>query len=60
GKTGAYIYTQPVFAFLFAAFLLSETLSVQKILAACLIFTGVYIVTLSKPKKKLHKHLEKI
>ncbi len=60
GKTGAYIYTQPVFAFLFAAFLLNETLSVQKILAACLIFTGVYIVTLSKPKKKLHNHLEKI
>jgi drug/metabolite transporter (DMT)-like permease len=51
GKTGAYIYTQPVFAFLFAAILLSETLSVQKIIAACLIFTGVYLVTMAKQKK---------
>jgi drug/metabolite transporter (DMT)-like permease len=53
GKTGAYIYTQPVFAFLFAAILLSETLSIQKIIAACLIFTGVYLVTLAKQKKIL-------
>jgi drug/metabolite transporter (DMT)-like permease len=51
GKTGAYIYTQPVFAFLFAAILLSETLSLQKIIAACFIFTGVYMVTLANQKK---------
>jgi drug/metabolite transporter (DMT)-like permease len=51
GKTGAYIYTQPVFAFLFAAILLSETLSLQKIIAACFIFTGVYMVTLANKKK---------
>lgn len=59
GKTGAYIYTQPVFAFLFATFLLAESLSLQKIIAACLIFTGVYTVTRAKQKKKSFETLEK-
>jgi len=48
GITGAYIYTQPVFAFIIAAFLLGESLSVEKILAAVLIFSGVYLVSFKK------------
>lgn len=42
--TGSYIYTQPVFAVLLAAFFLSETLSPDKVLAAVFIFAGVYWV----------------
>jgi drug/metabolite transporter (DMT)-like permease len=42
--TGSYIYTQPVFAVLLAAFFLSETLSWDKVMAAALIFAGVYLV----------------
>jgi drug/metabolite transporter (DMT)-like permease len=44
GITGAYIYTQPVFAVLIATFVLGETLSLQKVLAAVLIFGGVFLV----------------
>lgn len=44
GTTGAYIYTQPVFAVIIAALVLGEELSWQKGLAACLIFSGVYLV----------------
>lgn len=46
---GFYIYTQPVFAALIAMLFLKEELSLYKILAAALIFTGVYLVT--KPIK---------
>ena len=42
--TGAYIYTQPVFAVIIAALVLGEVLSWQKALAAALIFAGVYLV----------------
>jgi drug/metabolite transporter (DMT)-like permease len=42
--TGSYIYTQPVFAVLIATFLLNESLSAGKLLAAALIFSGVYLV----------------
>ncbi|WP_165929519.1 DMT family transporter [Pseudocnuella soli] len=42
--TGSYIYTQPVFAVLLASFFLAETISLDKVLAAVLIFTGVYLV----------------
>ncbi|HUQ96413.1 MAG TPA: DMT family transporter [Chitinophagaceae bacterium] len=42
--TGAYIYTQPVFAVLLAAFFLSETINGTKVLAAVFIFAGVYLV----------------
>lgn len=40
---GFYIYTQPVFAALIATLLLHEELSAYKLLAAALIFTGVYL-----------------
>lgn len=46
--TGAYIYTQPVFAVLIAVFFLSEDLTWQKLVAAMLIFTGVYFVNLKR------------
>lgn len=48
GTTGTYIYTQPVFAVLIATFLLGEALTVQKLIAACLIFAGVYLVSFRK------------
>lgn len=48
--TGTYIYTQPVFATLVAMVVLNESLSVTKIVAAALIFSGVYLVN---RKKKL-------
>lgn len=41
---GAYIYTQPVFATLIAVFILSEQLTVYKIIAASLIVGGVLLV----------------
>ena len=40
---GFYIYTQPVFAALIAMFFLHEQLSLYKILAGILIFSGVYL-----------------
>jgi drug/metabolite transporter (DMT)-like permease len=40
---GFYIYTQPVFAALIAMLFLHEDLSVYKLVAAALIFTGVYL-----------------
>lgn len=40
---GFYIYTQPVFAALIAMFFLHEHLAAYKILAAFLIFAGVYL-----------------
>ncbi|MBL0145857.1 MAG: DMT family transporter [Chitinophagaceae bacterium] len=42
--TGAYIYTQPVFAALIANIFLGEKLNAYKILAAVLIFTSVFLV----------------
>ncbi len=42
--TGSYIYTQPVFAVIIAAFVLGETTSWDKLLSAALIFTGVWLV----------------
>lgn len=42
---GAYIYTQPIFAVIISSIILKETLSLQKIIAACLIFSGVYLVS---------------
>ena len=46
---GFYIYTQPVFAALIAMIFLKEELSMYKIAAAALIFTGVYLA--NKPVK---------
>jgi drug/metabolite transporter (DMT)-like permease len=47
--TGAYIYTQPVFAACVAMLLLNESLTFYKISAALLIITGVFL-TSRKPK----------
>ena len=41
--TGFYIYTQPVFASLIAIIFLNEQLSMYKIIAALLIFSGVFL-----------------
>ena len=46
---GFYIYTQPVFAALIAMVFLKEHLSLYKIVAALLIFAGVYLT--NKPVK---------
>lgn len=46
---GFYIYTQPVFAAVIAMFFLKEELSAYKIIAALLIFAGVYLA--NKPMK---------
>jgi len=40
---GAYIYSQPLFAVAIAMIFLKEKLSVEKVIAAALIFTGVYL-----------------
>jgi drug/metabolite transporter (DMT)-like permease len=45
GITGAYIYTQPVFAAIIANIFLGEELDKYKIIAAVLIFTGVFLTT---------------
>jgi drug/metabolite transporter (DMT)-like permease len=50
GNTGSYIYTQPVFSFMIATVILGESLTWQKIVSACLIFAGVYLVSLRKVK----------
>ena len=47
---GAYIYSQPVFAVLIAMIFLREELSFVKVIAALLIFAGVY---LSNSKKEI-------
>lgn len=46
--TGSYIYTQPVFAAIIAIIWLGESFTWVKLLAAILIFTGVYGVTRTK------------
>jgi len=50
GATGSYIYTQPVFAVLIATLILGEALTWQKLVAACFIFGGVYLVSFRKAK----------
>jgi len=42
--TGAFIYTQPVFAAVFAMIFAGEYFTIYKLVAAVLIFTGVYLV----------------
>ena len=46
--TGAYIYTQPVFAALIAIFFAGEHFSLVKFVAAVLIFTGVYLANFKR------------
>ncbi|HYK55433.1 MAG TPA: DMT family transporter [Flavisolibacter sp.] len=50
GNAGSYIYTQLVFAVLIATLILGETLTWQKLVSACLIFAGVYLVSFRKEK----------
>ncbi len=45
GITGSYIYTQPVFAAIIAALFLHEDFSLEKGVAAVLIFAGVFLVS---------------
>jgi drug/metabolite transporter (DMT)-like permease len=47
-STGAYIYTQPVFAAIIAIVFAGEHFSVIKLIAALLIFTGVYLANLKQ------------
>ena len=49
--TGSYIYTQPVFAAIIAMIFTGETYDWIKLIAALLIFNGVYMVNY-KPKSK--------
>ena len=46
--TGAFIYTQPVFAALIAIIFAGEHFSLVKLIAAILIFSGVYLANLKK------------
>jgi drug/metabolite transporter (DMT)-like permease len=47
--TGAYIYLQPVFATIFATIFLNERISANEVIAAILIFSGVYLVNRKYP-----------
>jgi drug/metabolite transporter (DMT)-like permease len=43
--TGAYIYTQPVFAAIIAMIVLGESFTPEKIISGVLIFAGVFLVS---------------
>lgn len=47
-STGAYIYTQPVFAAVIAVIFTGEHFTLTKLVAAILIFTGVYLANFKK------------
>lgn len=49
GTTGAYIYTQPVFAALVATLFLHERFTWEKLIAGTLIFAGVFLVSKKAP-----------
>ncbi len=54
--TGAYIYTQPVFAAVIAMIFLGEEFTVSKAISAVLIFAGVYLANFkSTPKERLEE-----
>jgi drug/metabolite transporter (DMT)-like permease len=57
GTTGSYIYTQPVFAAVIATLFLHEQFTFQKIMAAVLIFAGVFLVSF-KPRSAGPKKME--
>lgn len=48
GTTGAYIYTQPVFAAIIATIFFYEKLTPSKLLAAIMIFLGVFLVSFKR------------
>lgn len=60
GITGTYISTQPVFTVLIATFFLGEVLNWQKIIAACFIFAGVYLVSFQKTKQALETNTQEL
>lgn len=45
GTTGSYIYTQPFFASVIAVFILNESFTYEKVMAALLIMGGVFLVS---------------
>lgn len=49
-RTGAFIYTQPIFAAVIATIFAGENFSLMKGLAALLIFSGVYLANFKKEK----------
>ncbi len=50
---GAYIYLQPLFAAIIAVLYFHESVTLQKGIAAVLIFTGVYFVTTKRKKAEV-------
>ncbi|MAX79105.1 MAG: EamA family transporter [Crocinitomicaceae bacterium] len=48
-----YMYTQPLFATLIALYFGNDSLSITKIIAAVLIFVGVYFVSVKREKKTI-------
>jgi drug/metabolite transporter (DMT)-like permease len=48
GTTGSYIYTQPVFAAIIAVIFFHEQLTPAKLLAAIMIFLGVFLVSFKR------------
>ncbi|HLF47568.1 MAG TPA: DMT family transporter [Chitinophagaceae bacterium] len=48
GVAGSFIYTQPIFAAVIAVIFMKEVLTIEKLLAGLLIFTGVYLVNFGK------------
>jgi drug/metabolite transporter (DMT)-like permease len=51
--TGSYIYTQPVFAAIIASLFYGEKLSGMQLIAAILIFSGVYLANYKKSVRAL-------
>jgi drug/metabolite transporter (DMT)-like permease len=51
--SGSYIYTQPFFAALIAVLFYGERFNEQKAIAALLIFTGVYFVSVKRKEKSI-------
>jgi drug/metabolite transporter (DMT)-like permease len=51
--TGAYIYTQPVFAAVIAMLFMGEAFTLSKMISAVLIFTGVYLANKKPADKKI-------
>lgn len=62
GITGAYIYTQPIFASIIAIAYLNEVITPEKIIAGLMIFTGVFLVSninLKRPSSSYKKDIIK-
>ena len=54
-RTSSFMYSQPFFAAIAAIIILNESITLPKIIAASLIFTGVYIANKSSPGNKPSK-----